>query len=140
VQPLDDRQNTIEPKTGDHRLLGRRITVIPDLQVIDIDRDPTRERRNIAALNDKFRKRLLAGGRVYLTRGVNEKGPEFVSKALAKVIAFDDFNAGNDPHKEHDLGSFELEGEKPFWRSTTTISRPSSARKIRPTQRRRCAS
>jgi len=32
------------------------------------------------------------------------------------VIAFDDFNADNDPHREHDFGSFELEGEKLFWK------------------------
>jgi hypothetical protein len=49
--------------------------------------------KRIAALNDKFRKGLPAGGRVYLTRGVNEKGLEFVSKALAKVIAFNEFTA-----------------------------------------------
>jgi uncharacterized protein DUF3768 len=72
--------------------------------------------RKIAALNDKFRKGLPAGGRVYVTRGVNEKGPEFVSKALAKVIAFDDFNADNDPRGEHDFGNFELEAEKLFWK------------------------
>jgi len=51
-----------------------------------------------------------------MTAGVNTKGPEFVSKALAKVIAFNDFNADNDPHREHDFGSFELEGEKLFWK------------------------
>jgi len=32
------------------------------------------------------------------------------------VIAFDDFNADNDPHREHDFGSFELDGEKLFWK------------------------
>ena len=32
------------------------------------------------------------------------------------MIAFDDFNADNDPHREHDFGSFELEGEKLFWK------------------------
>jgi hypothetical protein len=47
----------------------------------------------IAALNDKFRKNLVTGGRAYLTAGVNRKGAEFVSTALAKVIAFNDFNA-----------------------------------------------
>jgi hypothetical protein len=72
--------------------------------------------KRIAALNDKFRKGLPAGGRVYLTRGVNEKGPEFVSKALAKVIAFDDFNADNDPRQRHEFGNFELEGEKLFFK------------------------
>jgi Protein of unknown function (DUF3768) len=30
------------------------------------------------------------------------------------VIAFDDFNAYNDPHHDHDFGSFELESEKLF--------------------------
>jgi len=72
--------------------------------------------KRIADLNDKFRKNLVTGGRTYMTAGVNTKGPEFVSKALAKVIAFDDFNADNDPHGEHDFGSFELEGEKLFWK------------------------
>jgi hypothetical protein len=47
---------------------------------------------------------------------VNGKGGDFVSKALVQVMMFDDFNAGNDPHHEHDFGSFELEGEKLFWK------------------------
>jgi hypothetical protein len=76
---------------------------------------PSREKR-IADINDKFRKGLVTGGRTYMTAGVNAKGAEFVSKALAKVIAFDDFNADNDPHREHDFGSFELEREKLFWK------------------------
>jgi hypothetical protein len=67
--------------------------------------------RRIADLNDKFRKGM-ASGRIHMTAGVNAKGPEFVGKA----ITFDDFNADNDPHGEHDFGSFELEGEKLFWR------------------------
>ena len=39
-----------------------------------------------------------------------------MSKALAKVIAFDDFNPDNDPHGEHDFGSFDLEDQKLFWK------------------------
>ena len=46
--------------------------------------------KRIADLNDKFRKSLPAGGRVYMTAGVNGKGPEFVAKALIKVIVFSD--------------------------------------------------
>ena len=76
---------------------------------------PSREKR-IADLNDKFRKSLVNGGRVYMTAGVNSRGPKFVSKALARVIAFNDFNVDNDPHCEHDFGSSELEGEKLFWK------------------------
>jgi hypothetical protein len=78
----------------------------------------TRQSRaqRIAALNDKFRKSLVTGGRTYMTAGVNTRGAQFVAKALAKVIAFDDFDANNDPHREHDFGSFELDGEKLFWK------------------------
>ena len=76
---------------------------------------PSREKR-IADLNDKFRKSLLTGGRTYMTVGVNLKGPEFVAKAFAKVIAFNDFNADNEPHRDHDFGSYELKGEKLFWK------------------------
>lgn len=71
--------------------------------------------KKIAALNDKFRKGM-ATGRVHITAGVNGKGGEFVTKALVKIMTFDDFNADNDPHQEHDFGSFELEGEKLFWK------------------------
>lgn len=71
--------------------------------------------QRIAALNDQFRKGM-ASGRVHLTAGVNGKGGEFVTKALVKVMTFDDFNAGNDPHHEHDFGSFEFEGETLFWK------------------------
>ena len=72
--------------------------------------------KRIADLNDKFRKNLVTGGRTYMTVGVNTKGPEFVAKALIKVIAFDDFDADNDPRDEHDFGSFELEGDKLLWK------------------------
>ena len=53
--------------------------------------------KRIADLNDKFRKSLVTGGRTYMTAAVNSKCPEFVARALVKVIAFDDFNADNDP-------------------------------------------
>jgi len=69
----------------------------------------------IADLNDKFRKGL-ASDRVHMTAGINAKGSEFVGKALVRVMAFDHFNADNDPHGEHDFGSFELEGEKLIWK------------------------
>lgn len=71
--------------------------------------------KRIAALNDKFRKGLTSG-HVHMTAGVNTKGSDFVVKALIKMIEFDDFNADNDPHGEHDFGSFELEGETLFFK------------------------
>jgi len=70
----------------------------------------------IAALNDAFRRELVGKGRVYCTAGVNAMGAEFVAKALVKVATFDTFTPDNDPHREHDFGTFELDGEKLFWK------------------------
>ena len=63
---------------------------------------PSRAQR-IADLNDKFRKTLITGGpRLHDGRRERER-PGFVA---------DDFNADNDPHREQDFGSFELEGRE----------------------------
>lgn len=73
---------------------------------------------HIAALNDAFRKNPLdrSLGKLYMTAGVNAHGSEFVARAIAAVIAFNAFTADNDPHREHDFGSFDLDGEKLFWK------------------------
>jgi hypothetical protein len=43
--------------------------------------------------------------------------PDMVkTTALQKVAAFGDFTEDNDPHGEHDFGSFELVGRKFFWK------------------------
>ena len=36
--------------------------------------------------------------------------------AFIGVQTFTEFNADNDPHGEHDFGSFEVAGEKIFWK------------------------
>lgn len=51
-----------------------------------------------------------------MTSGVSALGPLFVARALSAVTAFDKFPADNDPYGEHDFGSFELDGEKLFWK------------------------
>jgi hypothetical protein len=69
----------------------------------------------VRKLNDKFRKdpsRPLW----MLTAGVSAQGRAFVAKAIAAVKAFDAFTEENDPHGEHDFGSFELDGYKVFWK------------------------
>ena len=72
--------------------------------------------QRIADLNDKFRKNLV-NRRPYLHDGRRQRQRSGVRfKDVSEVIAFDDFNADNDPHSEHDFGSFELEGEKLFWK------------------------
>ena len=38
---------------------------------------------------------------------------------LGKVVEFDQFNEDNDPHGEHDFGSFEHAGQRIFWKIDT---------------------
>jgi uncharacterized protein DUF3768 len=35
---------------------------------------------------------------------------------LRRVRCFDQFDPDNDPHKEHDFGSFEFAGQTIFWK------------------------
>jgi hypothetical protein len=70
---------------------------------------------NIALLNDAFR-RTFSGGRVTMTAGVAELPDMVKAEALCKVAAFNDFKPDNDPHGEHDFGSFELVSRKFFWK------------------------
>jgi hypothetical protein len=93
----------------------------------------------IRALNDAFR-RTLAGGKVMMTAGIAALPIVTKSKVLYEVRTFNAFSADNDPHGEHDFGSFEVGGKKVFGRSTTTTRRWSSARKTRPIRPRQPAS
>ena len=70
---------------------------------------------NIALLNDAFR-RTFSGGKVTMTAGVYALPDMVKAAALQKAATFDQFNEDNDPHGEHDFGSFELCGRKFFWK------------------------
>ena len=78
----------------------------------------TNRAAKIAALNDALRRDPGTGeyGRIVMTHGVSELGVPFTMQALAKLKAFDAFTKDNDPYSEHDFGSFELEGQKLFWK------------------------
>jgi hypothetical protein len=69
----------------------------------------------IRTLNDNFRT-TFRGGRVLMTPGVSELPAETRTAILSAVRSFDKFDADNDPHREHDFGSFEIEGETYFWK------------------------
>ena len=69
----------------------------------------------IRALNDRFR-RSLHGGRVMMTAAVDDLPEDLRAKAVQRMRDFDDFNADNDPHKEHDFGSFEVDGHTFFFK------------------------
>ena len=74
-------------------------------------------RVRIRELNDTFRKTLDPTlGRVMLTAGVNALPSDVSAMAIRKVATFDAFDADNDPHGEHDFGSFDLAGDKFFWK------------------------
>jgi hypothetical protein len=74
----------------------------------------------IRALNDAFRKGERPDlGRIMVTRGVQElvaAWPMGIVPVYDKVKSFDAFDDGNDPHHEHDFGSFEHAGATLFWK------------------------
>src|ERR1700731_3218945 len=71
---------------------------------IDMDTKTTR----IRALNDELRHNLAAG--------VAALGQEAVDRIVKTIAVFDDFCHANDPHEEHDFGSFEAEGHTIFFK------------------------
>jgi hypothetical protein len=71
--------------------------------------------QQIRALNDDLRKHLI-GGAAVITLGVAALGQEAVERIVQEVAAFDDFCHAKDPYGEHDFGSFEVEGEKIFFK------------------------
>jgi hypothetical protein len=71
--------------------------------------------KQIALMNDVFR-RTFTGGRVTMTAAVDALSIEVKTTALIAVQQFNHFTEGNDPHEEHDFGSFELAGEKFLWK------------------------
>jgi hypothetical protein len=69
----------------------------------------------IRELNDRFRT-SMTGGRVMMTAGVDALPSDVKAILVRRVATFSDFSADNDPHGEHDFGSFELDGRKFFFK------------------------
>jgi len=57
---------------------------------------------------DDLRRHLLGGGAV-ITPGIAALGPEAVARLVKAIAVFDDFCHANDPHEEHDFGSFKFD-------------------------------
>ena len=74
---------------------------------------PSTER--IREVNDAFRK-SFSGGKVVTTASVAALPDMVRANALLEVTRFDRFTEDNDPHGEHDFGSFELVGRKFFFK------------------------
>jgi Protein of unknown function (DUF3768) len=71
--------------------------------------------QRIRELNDELRQHLL-GGLAVMTPGVAALGQQAVQRIVQTISVFDDFCHANDPHEEHDFGSFEAEGRTIFFK------------------------
>ena len=69
----------------------------------------------IRALNDKLRQNLTVGT-AFITAGVAALGPEAVARIVKTIAVYDDFCHANDPYEEHDLGSFDVDGQTLFFK------------------------
>ena len=69
----------------------------------------------IRDLNDELRQ-TLTGGTAVMTPGIAALGREAVERIVKTIAVFDDFCHANDPHQEHDFGSFEAEGQLIFFK------------------------
>jgi Protein of unknown function (DUF3768) len=69
----------------------------------------------IRTLNDAFRT-TMTGGTVVMTAGVDALASDVKAMVIRRVATFSDFNKDNDPHGEHDFGSFTFVGRKFFWK------------------------
>ena len=72
-------------------------------------------KNKIAVLNDNLRTTFV-GGQVVMTAAVNELPLDVKARVIRGVQSFSKFDADNDPHHEHDFGSFEIGGEKFFFK------------------------
>jgi hypothetical protein len=69
----------------------------------------------IRVLNDNFRSTFV-GGQMFMTAGVNALPVDTKTRVLLAVQSFNDFTKDNDPRREHDFGSFQIEDETYFWK------------------------
>ena len=69
----------------------------------------------IRLLNDNFRSTFV-GGRVVMTQGVDALPIDTKARVILAVRSFAKFTERDDPHHEHDFGSFDIEGETYFFK------------------------
>ena len=84
---------------------------------------PTAEQiTKIRDLNDALRtsrdrvNALTVNGSLVITRGLVDKGQEFVARAVQAMRSFKEFNGDNDPWHEHDCGVMEVDGTSAIWK------------------------
>ena len=75
----------------------------------------SQQRERTRMLNDALRQGR-GDGRLQVTCGVVDLGPDRMRLALEAVAGFTRFDEGNDPYGEHDFGAFEVAGCQLFWK------------------------
>src|SRR5688572_13763835 len=69
----------------------------------------------IRSLNDQLRRDFSSGVAV-MTPGVAALGYQAAERIFRTIATYDDFCHANDPHQEHDFGSFKADGETIFFK------------------------
>ncbi len=69
----------------------------------------------IRRLNDEFR-RTGAGGRIYVTPGINALPQETQGELISRIRRHETFDPENDPYGEHDFASFTVEDQKAYFK------------------------
>ena len=70
----------------------------------------------IRYLNDAFRTAMCGHGEVCSTPGIPALSEDEKTEVMRRVHCFIAFTPDNDPHGEHDFGSFEYAGKTIFWK------------------------
>jgi Protein of unknown function (DUF3768) len=73
----------------------------------------------IRALNDELRQNISRGHshcHAIMTAGIAALGVQAVARIVKTIEVYDDFCHANDPHEEHDFGSFEADGHTIFFK------------------------
>jgi hypothetical protein len=81
----------------------------------DNPHSPGDAKAKIRRLNDHLRT-SGAGGRIVMTAGIDQLSIVAIALILSAVAQFDDFNADNDPHGEHDCASLCVAGHDVIWK------------------------
>jgi hypothetical protein len=71
--------------------------------------------KRIRELNDNLRS-TFTGGKVLKTIGIDALPTDVQATILEKVRTFSEFTKDNDPHGEHDYGSFQIAGHYVMWK------------------------
>src|ERR1043165_6187795 len=71
----------------------------------------------IRTLNDQLRQNLSRNAELaFMTPGIAALGHDGVERIVKTIATYDDFCNANDPHEEHDFGSFDAEGHTIFFK------------------------